>query len=169
MANRIMRQENYLIALFNKELLDLRSPIPKFVARLLNTHGGGSIHGEGKSETLTQALEWNLRFCLMEWLFDKSGRVNRAFLNSRNRKVLIEQYVSQLHYELVNHHPFHSLRRRFIFMGIINAIAVPFIVPYLLIHSFFRYFEVICLHSRRVFLHGSSPFYIRNIIRIPHR
>lgn len=88
-----MRKENYLIALFNKELLDLRSPIPKFVARLLNTHGGGSIHGEGKSETLTQALEWNLRFCLMEWLFDKSGRVNRAFLNQRNRKVLIDQYV----------------------------------------------------------------------------
>lgn len=167
MANRIMRQENYLIALFNKELLDLRSPIPKFIARLLNTHGGGSIHGEGKSETLTQALEWNLRFCLMEWLFDKSGRVNRAFLNPRNRKVLIEQYVPYLQHELLNQYPFPSLRRRFIFMGIINAIAVPFIVPYILIHSFFRYFEVIYLHSRCVFLHKTFPFFIRNIIRIP--
>lgn len=35
-----------------------------------------------------------------------------------------------------------SLRRRFVFMGLINAICVPFIVPYLLIYSFFRYFEV---------------------------
>ncbi|KIJ35722.1 hypothetical protein M422DRAFT_180387 [Sphaerobolus stellatus SS14] len=123
-ANRIMRQENYLIALFNKELLDLRSPIPKFIARLLNTHGGGSVHGEAKGETLTQALEWNLRFCLTGWLFDHSGRVKRVFLKERNRRVLTEQ-----------------LKRRFIFMGILNAIAVPFIVPYVLLHSFFQYFE----------------------------
>jgi len=93
--NRIMRQENYLIALFNKELLDLRSPIPRFVARVLHVHGGGSIHGEGKGDTLTQALEWNLRFCLMGWLFDRSGKVNRVFLKERNRKALIEQCVQQ--------------------------------------------------------------------------
>lgn len=92
-ANRIMRQENYLIALFNKELLDLRSPIPRFLARVLRTHGGGSIYGEGRGETLTQVLEWNLRFCLMGWLFDRSGRVNRVFLKERNRKALIEQCV----------------------------------------------------------------------------
>ena len=92
-ANRIMRQENYLIALFNKELLDLRSPIPRYLARVLHTHGGGSIHGEGKGDTLTQALEWNLRFCLMGWLFDRSGKVNRVFLKERNRKALIEQCV----------------------------------------------------------------------------
>ncbi|KAF8590038.1 APG9-domain-containing protein [Ramaria rubella] len=123
-ANRIMRQENYLIALFNKELLDLRSPLPRFLVRVLRTHGGGSIHGEGKGDTLTQVLEWNLRFCLMGWLFDRSGKVNRVFLKERNRKALIEQ-----------------LKRRFIFMGILNAISVPFIVPYILLHSFFRYFE----------------------------
>lgn len=92
-ANRIMRQENYLIALFNKELLDLRSPIPRFLARVLRTHGGGSIHGEGKGDTLTQALEWNLRFCLMGWLFDRSGKVKRVFLKERNRRALIEQCV----------------------------------------------------------------------------
>ena len=34
------------------------------------------------------------------------------------------------------------LRRRFIFMGILNAIFAPFIVVYLLMYSFFRYFEV---------------------------
>lgn len=27
-------------------------------------------------------------------------------------------------------------------MGILNALSVPFIVPYILLHSFFRYFEV---------------------------
>jgi len=34
------------------------------------------------------------------------------------------------------------LRRRFIFMGILNAIFAPLIVSYLIMYSFFRYFEV---------------------------
>ncbi|KAG9318602.1 autophagy protein Apg9-domain-containing protein [Chiua virens] len=34
-ANRIMRQENYLIALFNKELLDLRVPLPPALKKIL--------------------------------------------------------------------------------------------------------------------------------------
>lgn len=37
---------------------------------------------------------------------------------------------------------FLSLRNRFIFMAVINAIFAPFIVLYLLFYSFFRYFEV---------------------------
>ncbi|KAG7448093.1 APG9-domain-containing protein [Guyanagaster necrorhizus] len=116
-ANRIMRQENYLIALFNKELLDLRVPWPLFLKQYI-------AEDRGKGKMLTQALEWNLRFCLMEYLFDKHGRVRKVFLKSKNRTVLIE-----------------GLKRRFIFMGILNAIFAPFIVLYLLMYSFFRYFE----------------------------
>ncbi|KAI0748469.1 APG9-domain-containing protein [Daedaleopsis nitida] len=118
-ANRIMRQENYLIALFNKELLDLRVPLPLFLQQF-----SFRIDDDGKGKTLTRALEWNLRFCLMEYLFDDSGRVRKVFLKSKNRAVLIE-----------------GLRRRLIFMGILNAIFAPFIVLYLLMYSFFRYFE----------------------------
>lgn len=116
-ANRIMRQENYLIALFNKELLDLRTPLPYIFKKFLTEE-------EGKGKVLTQALEWNLRFCLMEYLFDQHGKVRKVFLKSKNRVALIE-----------------GLRRRFIFMGILNAMFAPFIVPYLLMYSFFRYFE----------------------------
>ncbi|KAL0946800.1 hypothetical protein HGRIS_012971 [Hohenbuehelia grisea] len=116
-ANRIMRQENYLIALFNKELLDLRVPLPQVLKRF-------GLGESGKGKILTKALEWNLRFCLMEYLFDKRGRVRKVFLKSSNRAVLVE-----------------GLRRRFIFMGILNAIFAPFIVLYLLMYSFFRYFE----------------------------
>ncbi|KAF9030750.1 APG9-domain-containing protein [Hymenopellis radicata] len=116
-ANRILRQENYLIALFNKDLLDLRVPLPQILSRFISEE-------EGKGKMLTQALEWNLRFCLMEYLFDRNGQVRKVFLNSRNRVPLIE-----------------GLRRRFIFMGILNAIFAPFIVLYLLMYSFFRYFE----------------------------
>jgi len=38
------------------------------------------------------------------------------------------------------HH--HSLKRRFIFMALLNALFAPFIVIAVLVYSFFRYFEV---------------------------
>ena len=82
-ANRILRQENYLIALFNKELLDLRVPLPQVLQRFVPPE-------EGKGRMLTKALEWNLRFCLMEYLFDKTGRVRKVFLKSKNRPALVE-------------------------------------------------------------------------------
>jgi autophagy-related protein 9 len=77
-----MRQENFLIALFNKEVLDLRVPLP---------HGWPTE--EGKGRTLTRALEWNLQFCLMEYLFDRRGRVRKVFLKSKNRTALIDGCV----------------------------------------------------------------------------
>ncbi|KAG8834442.1 autophagy protein atg9 [Serendipita sp. 399] len=125
-ANRIMRQENYLIAMFNKDLLDLRLPIPTIAQRILSMVG---IYQEESTNsaagtTLTRALEWNLRFCLMDFLFDRSGRVKDVFLKERNRETLVEE-----------------LKKRFIFMGLLNALFLPFIIPYLLIYSFFRYFE----------------------------
>ncbi|KAJ6453493.1 putative transmembrane protein [Mycena vitilis] len=116
-ANRILRQENYLIALFNKDLLDLRVPLPSILKRFI-------VEEEGKGTMLTRALEWNLRFCLMEYLFDQHGKVRKVFLKSKNRPVLIQ-----------------GLKRRFIFMGMLNAVFAPFIVLYLLMYSFFRYFE----------------------------
>jgi len=82
-ANRILRQENYLIALFNKELLDLRVPLPGILSHFVTPE-------KGKGKVLTKALEWNLRFCLMEYLFDSHGRVRKVFLKSKNRQALVE-------------------------------------------------------------------------------
>ncbi len=148
-----MRQENFLIALFNKELLDLRVPLPR-----------GWPTEEGKGRTLTRALEWNLQFCLMEYLFDRRGQVRKVFLKSKNRTTLIDGCVIR------NDMPqpwltwVCRLRRRFIFMGILNAIFAPFIVVYLLMYSFFRYFEVL-LSSPVMGL--SLMAKNRNHIRIP--
>jgi autophagy-related protein 9 len=86
-ANRIMRKENYLIALFNKDLLDLRVPLPPQLKQLMRASD------DGKGRTLTRVLEWNLRFCLMEYLFDSQGRVRKVFLKNKNRVVLIEGYA----------------------------------------------------------------------------
>jgi Autophagy protein Apg9. len=83
-----MRQENYLIALFNKELLDLRVPLPHVMKHF--------VVEEGKGKMLTKALEWNLRFCLMEYLFDQHGRVRKVFLKAKNRAALIEGFACDL-------------------------------------------------------------------------
>lgn len=83
-ANRIMRDENYLIAVFNKDLLDLRVPLPTFLKSSLNLETSNGM-------TLTTALEYNLRICLMYFLFDRRGRVREAFLHSRNREELTEE------------------------------------------------------------------------------
>jgi autophagy-related protein 9 len=48
-ANRIMRQENYLVALFNKDVLNLNVPFP-------------GLHS--RPPKLTKTLEWNLSISL---------------------------------------------------------------------------------------------------------
>ncbi|KIR54433.1 autophagy-like protein 9 [Cryptococcus gattii Ru294] len=140
-ANRILRQENYLIALFNKDLLDLRVRIPvphiftAFIPSSMLILSADpplpSLQSEPErkflsfgANHLTKALEWNLRFCLLGYLFDRRGQVRKEFVKEKRRKDLVQ-----------------GLRRRFVFMGILNAIFAPFIILYLLIYSFFRYFE----------------------------
>jgi autophagy-related protein 9 len=111
--SRILRQENYLIALFNKDLLDLRVrfPVPhaleKFVPpRLLAprsqilpaTNPGASVRSDRRERvfiafghnTLTKALEWNLRFCLLGFLFDERGQVRKEFVREKRRRDLVE-------------------------------------------------------------------------------
>ncbi|TBU35594.1 APG9-domain-containing protein [Dichomitus squalens] len=150
-ANRIMRQENFLIALFNKELLDLRVPVPLFLQGIPLFRRAAD---EQKGKMLTRALEWNLRFCLMEYLFDESGRVRKVFLKSKNRAALIE-----------------GLRRRLIFMGFLNAIFAPFIVLYLLMFFFFRYFEEYHNNPSNISGRGYTPYAqwkFREFNELPH-
>ncbi|KAK4048677.1 autophagy protein atg9 [Microbotryomycetes sp. JL201] len=118
-ANRIMREENYLIALFNKDLLDLSMPVPAAMRRI-----APRLSAWMSKSMLTKTLEWNLSFCLIGFLFGRDGQVRRAFLSDRNKADLTM-----------------ALRHRFMLMALINAVFAPFIVLYLLMWSFFRYFE----------------------------
>ncbi|POW14207.1 hypothetical protein PSHT_07498 [Puccinia striiformis] len=112
-ANQIMREQNYLIALFNKDILDLRPPLPNWMVV-------GNILIADKH--LTTSLEWNLLFSLRGFLLDSRGQVKPEYLVSSRVD------------------PTMALRR-FKLMAIINLIFGPFIVVYVLIYSFFRYFE----------------------------
>ena len=71
-ANRLMRKENYLIALFNKDILDLTLPIPFFRQRQL----------------FSRTLEWNIHQCVIDYVFNPQGQVRPLFLKETHRKAL---------------------------------------------------------------------------------
>jgi autophagy-related protein 9 len=71
-ANRLMRKENYLIALFNKDVLDLTLPIPFFRHRQL----------------FSRTLEWNIHQCVIDYVFNPQGQVRPLFLKDTHRKAL---------------------------------------------------------------------------------
>lgn len=71
-ANRLMRKENYLIALFNKDILDLTLPVPFLRNRQL----------------FSRTLEWNLNLCVLDYVFNEQGQVRPLFLKDTHRKAL---------------------------------------------------------------------------------
>lgn len=75
-ANRIMRKENYMIAMFNKNILNLSIP---FITS--KNHG-----------FLTKTLEWNLNLCIFDFVFDsKTGQLHKKFLKEQNRLQLAKE------------------------------------------------------------------------------
>jgi autophagy-related protein 9 len=113
-ANRLMRKENYLIAMFNKEILDLTLPIPFFQGR----------------QIFSRTIEWNLHYCILDFIFNEQGQVRQLVLKDTHRRQLS-----------------NAMRSRFLFAGFMNVICAPFIVIYLMIVYFFKYFNVIGLIS----------------------
>ncbi|KAJ5679691.1 Autophagy-related protein 9 [Penicillium macrosclerotiorum] len=71
-ANRLMRKENYMIALVNKDILDLTLPIPFLRNRQL----------------FSWALEWNLNLCIMDYVFNEQGQLRTLFLKDTHRRAL---------------------------------------------------------------------------------
>lgn len=72
-CNRIMRKDNYLVAMYNRGLLDFTKHVPSML---------------GTNQTLlTRILEWNISFGLLGFVFE-GGRVRSAFLKTTQRDVL---------------------------------------------------------------------------------
>lgn len=71
-ANRLMRKENYLIAMFNKDILNLTLNIP-FV---------------GEKQVFSKTVQWTLQFCILDFLFDEQGQLRDLVLKSNKRREL---------------------------------------------------------------------------------
>jgi len=73
-----MRKENYLIALFNKDVLDLTVPLPFLRQHML----------------VTRTIEWNLGLCILDFVFHDGVNFNPVFLKENQRKILAQALVT---------------------------------------------------------------------------
>jgi len=113
-ASRIMRKENYLIGMFNRDVLDLRIP---FICSICQVD----------SFFLTKHLEWNLRFCILDHIFNRNFSVREEFVRDAG-----------------------ALRRRFRMMAALNLLLLPFILVFMVVHFFLKNAEE--LHANRDYL-----------------
>lgn len=74
-ANRLMRRENYMIALINKDILDLTLPLPFLRNR----------------QFFSKTLEWNLSLCVLDFVFNEQGQVRPLFLKDNRRRALSDK------------------------------------------------------------------------------
>ncbi|EMC95833.1 hypothetical protein BAUCODRAFT_44094, partial [Baudoinia panamericana UAMH 10762] len=81
-ANRLMRQANYYVALYNKDILDFTLPIPFM----------------GQRHFYSKSLEWCIDFCLTNFIFDEQGSIRPFCLEVRNRKALVEALQTRLRF-----------------------------------------------------------------------
>ena len=73
-ANRIMRKENYLIALFNSNTLNFSLSFLPF-----------------DTGALTKTLEWNINLCVIGFAFNDAGFVKQSFLKPSQREYMTEE------------------------------------------------------------------------------
>ncbi|KAK7207777.1 APG9-domain-containing protein, partial [Myxozyma melibiosi] len=73
-AHRIMRRDNYYIAMIDKDILDFSIPIPFLRSQ----------------RWLTRSLKFNLDLCIMYFVFNSQGQINSTFLKYDKRKELSE-------------------------------------------------------------------------------
>jgi autophagy-related protein 9 len=73
-ANRLMRRENYWIAMINKDILDCSLNIPFL----------------GKRMFYNSSIEWNISRCVMDFVFDERGQVRPEFKSIQRRRELVE-------------------------------------------------------------------------------
>lgn len=81
-ANRLMRKENYLIAMINKDVLNLSLPIPFFQGRQL----------------FSKTMEWYLHYGILDMAFNELGQVQQDFLRADRRRVLSEKLRQRLYF-----------------------------------------------------------------------
>ena len=105
-ANRLMRKENYMIAIFNRNILNKPLTIP-----FINTH------------FLTKTLEWNLKLCIFDYLFNEQGQIKSKVLSQHHRLSLIV-----------------NLRKRFRLAGLLSIALSPILVVYFILYYFLKLF-----------------------------
>ena len=96
-ANRLLRKDNYYVALYNKDILDFTLPLP-FV---------------GTRQFYSKSLEWCIDFCLTNFIFDEQGSIRPFCLEVKNRGALVTALCRRLQFAALTSvliAPFNILR-----------------------------------------------------------
>lgn len=96
-ANRLMRQANYYVAMYNKDILDFTLPLPLV----------------GNRQFYSKSLEWSIDFCLTNFIFDEQGSMRPFCLDVKHRGVLVEALRRRLRFAALTSvlmAPFNILR-----------------------------------------------------------
>ncbi len=96
-ANRLMRKDNFYVALYNKDILDFTLPLPLF----------------GNRQFYSKSLEWCIDFCLTNFVFDERGSIRPFCLDVKNRAALVKTLRDRLQFAALTSvllAPFNILR-----------------------------------------------------------
>ncbi|KAG6286816.1 hypothetical protein E4U09_006564 [Claviceps aff. purpurea] len=81
-ANRLMRKDNFLIAMINKDVIDLSLPLP-FIK---------------KKQLFSRTMEWYLQYCILDMAFNEFGQVRQDFLRADRRSALSQKLRQRLYF-----------------------------------------------------------------------
>jgi len=109
-ASRILRKENYLVGMFNRDVFDLH--VPGLVRCVLFPF----FLSTGTKQILTKHMEWNLRRIVLDHVFDCHFAIRLDFLRNPD-----------------------AMRRRFRIMALVNLVLLPFILIFIVISFFLRH------------------------------
>ncbi|KAL9183655.1 hypothetical protein ACHAXT_004511 [Thalassiosira profunda] len=110
-AQRIMRRENYMVAFFNKGLLDLT--VPSLPPRMWPLTRLTNAPKEEKTVFFSKSIEWSIYFCVLNYMYNNAKRVRPAFYGDPS-----------------------SLKRRFFLCGVAHAVFMPFLLFFVTLHFF---------------------------------
>ncbi|CAM9970570.1 unnamed protein product, partial [Discosporangium mesarthrocarpum] len=109
-ASRIMRKENYLIAMLNKGILRLSLPLP-----FLGRQGRGTMGASTGQQFLTKSLEWSVHFCVLNHMFSQKFTIRRMFLED-----------------------VRALKVRLCLVGLAHVALLPFLMLFMLMYFFLQ-------------------------------
>ena len=118
-CSRIMRKDNYMVAMIDQGILNLGKGLPE-----IQTAAGvyPLFHNR---HLFTKLMEWNLTFAIFGFTFESERNTLRAsFLKFTQRDRLVDE-----------------LRRRFRVLAVLNFILMPFVFIFVMVYYVFRYGE----------------------------
>lgn len=112
-ANRILRKENFLVALFNRGLLDLRPP---FAHALVDTCFCSTLEVRSyrpctDQQPLTMLTKWSIYWCVLGFMFNHKYELRPAFFLDPG-----------------------ALRQRFRLCGIAHVVFMPFLLFFVTVY-----------------------------------